>query len=367
MRLTSDAFETLSDALADAFSERGEFQTLARCIETRLGDIVNPAGRVPDLVQALIECAEKADCVGRLVECAKRDAPTNRLVTALDATRLEEAAVPRDVVEAGEGARDFKRRLVDALDQFEQPGMQAVARRDVGDLLESASRDEAETVFLALLGTLKTDRPDEVLRELTPLLSDAFRRSVGDGARPESVSVDFARTRLRRVDLSDLDLHGADFAFADLAHADLTNVNLWRSRAYGVNVEKAGLSRSNLEEVRWHEAAASEARFHDCRMVSAFFKDAVLTGAQFQRSRLQGAHFEGADLRGARFEQANVADASLVGAVVDEAAAASLSRAVNWRKARFDHETLEIVRRQCNGTLPPAAGSQPNAGTPPSP
>lgn len=225
------------------------------------------------------------------------------------------------MVEAGEGARDFKRRLVDALDQFEQPGMQAVARRDVGDLLESASRDEAETVFLALLGTLKTDRPDEVLRELTPLLSDAFRRSVGDGARPESVSVDFARTRLRRVDLSDLDLHGADFAFADLAHADLTNVNLWRSRAYGVNVEKAGLSRSNLE----------------------------------------------ADLRGARFEQANVADASLVGAVVDEAAAASLSRAVNWRKARFDHETLEIVRRQCNGTLPPAAGSQPNAGTPPSP
>lgn len=130
-------------------------------------------------------------------------------------------------------------------------------------------------------------------------------------------------------------------------------MNLWRSRAYGVNVEKAGLSRSNLEEVRWHEAAASEARFHDCRMVSAFFKDAVLTGAQFQRSRLQGAHFEGADLRGARFEQANVADASLVGAVVDEAAAASLSRAVNWRKARFDHETLEIVRRQCNGTLPP--------------
>lgn len=98
-------------------------------------------------------------------------------------------------------------------------------------------------------------------------------------------------------------------------------MNLWRSRAYGVNVEKAGLSRSNLE----------------------------------------------ADLRGARFEQANVADASLVGAVVDEAAAASLSRAVNWRKARFDHETLEIVRRQCNGTLPPAAGSQPNAGTPPSP
>ena len=78
-------------------------------------------------------------------------------------------------------------------------------------------------------------------------------------------------------------------------------------------------------------------------MVSAFLKEADLAGAQFQRSKLQGAHFDGADLTGARFEQANVADACFMGATIDPAAAASISRAKNWDKAHFDQPARDLV------------------------
>jgi uncharacterized protein YjbI with pentapeptide repeats len=128
-----------------------------------------------------------------------------------------------------------------------------------------------------------------------------------------------------------------------LAQTDLTNVNLWRSRGYGVNVTKAGLSRSNLEECRWHAAVAHKTRFHDCRMVSAFLKEAELVGAQFQRSKLQGAHFDRADLTGARFEQANIADACFIDATINDAAAASLSRAKNWQSAGFDQAARDLI------------------------
>jgi uncharacterized protein YjbI with pentapeptide repeats len=345
VRLKTEAFETLSAALTDGFSQRGDLERLAICIGRRLRDLADPNSRMPDLVRALIECAETGDSVEKLVACAQKHNPDNNLIAALDPASLESAAGTREAVERGGGGSEFKRRLMDALGEFEKPGMQALAGREMRTLLDGASGEEAETVLFALLGMVRTERPDDVLREMTPLVSAALRRCVGDGKRPDDLTIDFARARLRRIDLSELDLHEADLAFADLRNAELTNTNLWRSRAYGVNAAKAGLSRCNLEEARWHAAAAPEARFHDCRMVAAFFKEANLEGAQFQRSRLQGAHFERANLRAVRFEQANLADAYFVDAVVDEAAAASISRAENWQKARFDDATRTLIER----------------------
>jgi uncharacterized protein YjbI with pentapeptide repeats len=340
VKLTADAFRAVSDALCDAFPNRGDFERLARCLDGRLQDIAGPNDPIPDLALALIEHAESADCVDRLVDCAKTQNPDNRMLAALGADALTAAAAPAEVVDAGAGADTFKRRLKEALGNLDTDGMHVLAGHELAELLQTASDDEAETLFLALLGTVRGDRPDGVVAELAPVVSDYLRRRLADGKRTE---LNLARARLRRIDLSGLDLHETDIAFADLRHADLTNTNLWRSRGYAVHVSKAGLSRSNLEEARWRAAVAQDARFHDCRMVSVFLKEADLNGAEFQRSRLQGAHLEGANLTGARFEQANLADAYFSGATIDAAAARSISRAKNWDKARFDSAARELI------------------------
>jgi hypothetical protein len=344
VKLSSTAFERLSEALSDAFSRRSEFELLARCIDKTLQDLVGPDAPRPAIVLALVECAETGDAVANLIECAQKQNTTNRLLGQLDPGQLEQAASGAQIVDAGGGPNAFKDRVKEALAELDQPGMEAVAGKELAKLALSGSDDEVDTVLLSVLGAARGMRPDHVVAELSPIITTCLRRLIAEGEkRPEGLAIDLTRARLRRIDLSSLDLHEADLAFADLRHADLTNANLWRSRGYGVNVTKAGLSRSNLEECRWHAAVAHETRFHDCRMVSAFLKDAQLVGAQFQRSRLQGAHFDRADLTGARFEQADIADAFFRDATIDAAAVISLSRAKNWQEARFDQAIHDLI------------------------
>jgi len=345
VKLSDDAFRALESALLDGFSNIGDFQLVARCLNTRLQDVTGET-RLPLVVLHLIERAESRDEVDGLIHCAKAQNPGNRLIAALDSAALETAPTTEEVVEAGGGASTFKTRLKEALAELDSPGLQILAAHDLSELLEGASAQEATTLFLALLGNVKTDRPDDVVSALVPVTTKCLRTLIGDGKRPDSLSLDLARARLRRIDLSGLDLHEADIAFADLRYANLDRANLWRSRGYAVNVTDAGLSRSNLEEARWHAAVARETRFHDCRMVSVFLKEADLVGAEFQHSRLQGAHFERANLTGARFDAANLADAVFAGATIDDSAAGSIARAKNWNQARFDPPAREVIEKK---------------------
>ena len=342
MRLTGPGFTAVQEALADAFGDATDFALIARCMELRLADVVSPNERLPDIVLAMIERAERDDAVEELIECARGVNTRNRLLGAITPEDLRPAAPPQEVARASEGSPSFKQRLVEALDQLDVAGREALAAHELSVLLEQASDDEVLTLLAAVLGVVRMDRPPQVLGELSGVFAATLRRRLGD-RRPPGLKLELARVRLPRVDLSGLDLHEADLAFARLAQADLSNVNLWRSRAYGIDVSGAGLSRSNLEEARWHAALARGARFHNCRMVSCFFKEADLTGAGFQQSRLQGAHFERANLTGARFEQADISDATFKDAAIDEAAAASLSRAANWDNAHFDPTTRERI------------------------
>lgn len=344
MRLARNAFDQVFAALCDAFSTR-DLPMLARCLNVRIGDVASANARDPDVVQALIEHAEDTDAVPAFVACAQEKHPTNRLLAAIDGTKLQVAPAPRHVVERGEGAQPFKSRLIEALGSLGTTGMEALAGHELSSLLDGATPAEVETLYLALVGTARTATSDQVLAALTPVLAAALRRRAGEGARAAGMQVDLNRARLRRIDLSGVDLHEADMAFADLRHADLTNVNLWRSRAYAVNVSEAGMTGSNLEEVRWHACHGREARFHNCRMVSAFFKDADLEGAEFQGSRLQGAHFERADLTAADFAGANLADAYFAGATIDQAAAESMAKADHWQRAHFDPPGFDLVAR----------------------
>jgi uncharacterized protein YjbI with pentapeptide repeats len=345
VRLAGSAVQVLTAALMDGFSNQGEFEDLAICMDKRLGDISDANAKNPDLVRALIECAEKEDAVDRLVDCAQRQRDGNRLITALDASNLAVAAEPRQVVEGSAGTTVFKDQLIAALGHVGSLGLEAVAAKELATMLREADDADAETLLLGLVGTLRVSTSREGAAALTPVLAAALRRRHGPKSRPAGVDVDLARVRMDRIDLSGLDLHEADLAFASLRHAELARTNLWRSRAYAVDVSKAHLSGSNLEEARWHEAKATEVRFHECRMVSVFLKDADLAGAQFQRARLQGAHFERTDLTGASFEQAKLADAYFTGATIDDAAAASIARADGWERARLDPDARSRVER----------------------
>jgi uncharacterized protein YjbI with pentapeptide repeats len=342
VRLQKQAFDALERALLDAFRDIDEFRLLARRLGPRLEE-VTPAARLPIVTLALVEYAEVHDQVRELIACAQAQVPSNKLLRRLDSIDLGSAPSADEVVDAGAGRNTFKDRLKEALTELGEPGMHLVAAGDLSRLLAVASADEAETLYLALLGNLKTTQPDEVVDALGRVFAVAVRRRVGEGARPDAVVLDLTRARLGRVDLSGLDLHGADIAFADLRHATLDGANLWRTRGYAVDVSKAGISRSNLEEARWHSCVARETQFHESRMVSAVLKEADLNSAEFQRARLQGAHFERADLRGAHFEQAYLADAFFTGANIDLAAAATISRAVGWETAHFDEPARGLI------------------------
>lgn len=344
MRLTGASFDALESALRDAFADYDELGRVTRCFNTQLQDIT-AEDRMPIVIQKLIEYCESRDQIPDLVQCAKERNTTNRLLQALALENLEEEPTTEEVVDAGGGAATFKDRLKSALADLDTAGLQIVAAHDLESLLDGASPQEANTLYLALLGNVKIDRSDEVVAALVPVVATSLRTLIGDDKRPDTLSVDLARARLRRIDLSALDLHEADIAFADLRQANLDGANLWRSRGYAVDVTQGGLSRSNLEEARWHAALARETRFHDCRMISVFLKDADLTGAEFQQSKLQGAHFERANLEGARFEEANLADARFTEATIDDAAAQSIARAKNWKTAHFDEETRKRIEK----------------------
>jgi uncharacterized protein YjbI with pentapeptide repeats len=339
MRLNDTAFEAVTEAMFDAFGDIAELRRVARCVDWRLQEITSLTNPLQTAVEDLIEYAETRDKVVDLMKCAKSQNSSNSKLASLDIDALSAAQSTEEIVAAASGSESFKVRLVEALASVDDAGMQLVAARDLMDLFAESSDEEADTLYLALLGRLKTAIPDPILGELSPVLASYLRRRIGAAKRPDTVSVDLARARLRRIDLSGLDLHGADIAFADLRYANLEGSNLWRSRGYAVDVRKAALSRSNLEEARWHRALAGGAKFHDCRMVSVNMKEADLSGAEFHGSRLQGAHFERADLTGAHFQRANIADAYFLEARIDDVAARSISRALNWHLARFDTAT----------------------------
>lgn len=344
MRLAPQSFMLVVNALMDAFSDTSEMGLIARGVDRRISQEIASGLSMRDYAIALVEWSEGHDKVADLIEVAKKQNSTNLKLSELDATQLEIDPTSEEVVRAGAGAQGFKDKLMEALRNLDTPGLQLVAAKEFSTLLDNASEEEADTLFLALLGNLKTDRPDDVMEELTPVLAAVLRRTsvAGVGAHEP---LDLARAHLRRIDLSGLDLHEADVAFADLRNANLENVNLWRSRGYSVDVTKTGLSRSNLEEARWHKAVAKAARFHNCRMVSVFLKDADLEKAEFQQSRLQGAHFDRANLAGTSFEAANLADAHFRGATIDEAAAKSIARAVDWSQAIFDPEARALIEK----------------------
>ena len=89
MRLTGAEYAELETALRDAFVDYDDLARTLRRVDKQIRDIA-PPGRMPDVVNAVIEFAEAGDWVHDLVAAARASNPTNiRLLKVSAAIGLE--------------------------------------------------------------------------------------------------------------------------------------------------------------------------------------------------------------------------------------------------------------------------------------
>lgn len=89
MRLTGAEYAELQDALSDAYTDYDELGRTLRRADRRIQDIAAP-GRMPDVINAVIEYAESRDWVHELIAAARASNPENvRLLKVSAAIGLE--------------------------------------------------------------------------------------------------------------------------------------------------------------------------------------------------------------------------------------------------------------------------------------
>lgn len=222
-----------------------------------------------------------------------------------------------------------------------------------------------EQLYWFLLTNLQKKRSPEVQKFLSQALAKSIKLNITQAKQAgKTFPLNLANTYLSHIDLSNLDLSQTqltkstpnaptqlDLGFAELPGANLCYSQLQRARGIQANLHKARLSHSNLSEARLHKANLENAILHNANLVAAHLKDANLKKAQLQRAKLQSAHLESADLRGARFEQAHLADTFFCKARFDNAALSSILLAYEWRKADFDDDVYETLKKMAQQNL----------------
>ena len=348
MSLAGQALEDLRNALLSAFNDRDALDDLTSFgLNVELENISPAADTNPTAVKKVIRWFDSRGSLVELVNEAKNRRPGNPQLSQFDVDQLVPDHNPGEVIAAGT-AGDFDGKLAGVVDQLASGNeiKQASAVAILQVLAATTSRAEQLALYGTAVANLRVQYPAAVTRSLVHVFEASMAALYGGAAdRPADVLVDLNRVSVPRANLSGFDLHGADIAFADFGNADLTGCNLWRARGYGVDLSSARLSRGSLEEGRLRSAVAPGAHFHQTRMIAARLEDADLVGAEFQQALLQGARLDGADLTGARFEGANIADTDFRDATIDDAAARSLARAENWRKAKFGAPDLAAIER----------------------
>lgn len=343
--------ELLHQALLAAYPERNDLDDLTQFdFDTPLNQISPPTDKIGMAIKEVTRWAAKKGRLVDLVVAAKAREPGNQLLSEFNVTTLQLEDNPGDVIGAGSGT-DFDARLSAAVDKLASGNEtnQVSAIVALQGLAGSGRRSEQLALYRTTVANLRVKYPKNVERDLVNLFQATVAAAFGASVdRPADVGVDYNRVSLPRVKIPDRDLSEADIAFADLSRANLTGCNMWRVRGYGVDLTKARLSRTSLEEARLRNAVAPGAHFHESRMIAMRLEEAELASAEFQRALMQGARLDGSDLTGAKFEGANLADTDLRGAVIDTAAAKSIARATNWRKAKLDGAAKTLVEEHAD-------------------
>ncbi|MEV4819312.1 pentapeptide repeat-containing protein [Micromonospora tulbaghiae] len=130
--------------------------------------------------------------------------------------------------------------------------------------------------------------------------------------RPESNSVDLARTDLRGADLAAANLQRAALTAANLQGATLSAANLQGADLVEANLQRADLVEANLQGADLTAANLQRADLEDADLQGGYLGQARLTDAYLAGAHLQGVQLSQADLQRAGLGKANLQDANLL-------------------------------------------------------
>jgi uncharacterized protein YjbI with pentapeptide repeats len=150
---------------------------------------------------------------------------------------------------------------------------------------------EDEGVYVAL----EYENADEANRPATAVDIDQCRFK----------TVNFGRSVLDRVRISDSVFHGCDFANLRSSRGSLTRVTFTGSRMTGMAWADGILREVTAQDCRMDMAAFrftvfKHVVFSDCKLVQADFHEADLRGVRFEHCDLSGAQFSNAQMEGTR-------------------------------------------------------------------
>jgi len=207
-----------------------------------------------------------------------------------------------------------------------------------------------EQVYMIILVNLKIDsHPLSVKRLLVKGFEQALRVHLSSiKERDKRLKLDLSNTYLCNTDLSDLELNLAVLDEANLENANLTNTKMEKAKLYriqgkGIKLERTDFTRACLKEAKLDKAKIVKTTFAEADMVSANLKTDKIENAIFNKASLQEARFEGVVFENCHFENANLNNTFFWGARLDDATQKSIIKALNWRQAKFDRETRNVL------------------------
>jgi uncharacterized protein YjbI with pentapeptide repeats len=137
--------------------------------------------------------------------------------------------------------------------------------------------------------------------------------------------VNFFRSRLQRVNLSDISRDG-HLGGCDFTRTDLTGAKMWELRLTGAIFNRAvltdafmggvSLTGADLTDATLLRTKLDKAHLEDTRLCELDMREIDLSGAHLHRASVQGSDLRGANLGGAQLIETNVAGADLTGANV---------------------------------------------------
>jgi len=135
----------------------------------------------------------------------------------------------------------------------------------------------------------------------------------------DSDLLQYVKSFLYSLDLSNTDLNNIDLSGANLTAANLSGANLWRVNLSGANLSGANLSGANLTAANLTAADLSGADLSGAYLYTAKLNGADLRGADLRGADLSYADLSYADLRGADLSRADLSGASITPKQLEEA------------------------------------------------
>lgn len=154
------------------------------------------------------------------------------------------------------------------------------------------------------------------------------------------------------------------------------NTNFHESFIYYGNFEKSTLTsvsfdKSCVSRCVFNDTHIQNTSFKDVKMLSSKFPHSIMKNCDFTNSDLSECDFAGTHLIGCNFSGANLAKASFSDAKVDGSIfvncknfyPSQITKSINWEKAKYDSNTLEIMERYTGSKIDEKEGRGATKGS----